>query len=1036
MESIYLKVTQDYTPSDKEARSGGKDSVITVEKGDIIFDVRKDDDGWMCGKNLNSGRTGRFPSNCVANLSDEKTNSSPKTTERKDSLNTKTPNLSRDTKTVDTKRTGEPTGSLRRPPNPRPFGLSSRYPRPYDREKKESSGDSGVGAEEGEDYYLNDDIPDKKKLLDSRKIPSESETRKPSIYDSRFGSKTHSPIYSTRPSVSKLKSAFLDNDQKATKPPDMKGKDKAKESIEMAKKPSVNSQPKDKEKKIGKPALAAEEDDNDSMYASAEVDGKPAADVNKNKKPNTSTKIVKDKKVNIKDNPLSKEKPPPYHSYQVPQGPDKPPRIGGCADCDEPHIYADPAADHYLEPEGTSPKYDFDPKESQQKKLLDKTSDDPKSEANRRSFNRMASYESISNVGPDKNVSKARSTESVKDAMKAVKKTKQKLTSPDKYPKIRIVVGSLLGIFFGVFVFLLFYLVIPLHIISAIVAGIIVGLVLAMTFGFLDRRRLLCIILLIFPSIFASRGKIALWILIVYFLIAGPLCNFISNVNIIALYRGECFVVYAGSAESNNTSSNGTDDVNLSYERVVYPLFQRYVDTIDQLNKIVNTTSTPWHNKTTLQKLCADYSFNLRNNCLSLAEREYQQCMSDSKDPSILKRCQTLESRKVCVPLESFENACVDYTGDIVTLVQKTLEKAPGHATLAGYRYDNQPTLITPAKKRCENGVFVLAMLLPLLIILVLYEAYSYHKLYLARNDFDNQYLTNHFKTIEDTRKASGSTDGLLPLKKCEHQRFIQPTSVQFTAAERKNMLKYLLVYVIFLVFALVFILCDYYLYYVVSKEDTTEGSPMKNTNTNSTNTTTTTSNTTSEAAAVVRCLPLVLPLDEYYVIVISLLLGLLLLMIVIQSYVLRLRHFIASHLYHRRERKRIAYVYYKLLEERKAFYKAVIDNINMESEENYAMDRLDAVRVLAWNFTPMEKLFSILGVSLRKCMVCNRGLNRQYVYCDTDNCESIYCRTCFWDLGNKCLGCMRDSNPVTRSSSFIQGSSRKRKADNTTQGV
>ncbi|KAK3740060.1 hypothetical protein QZH41_002191 [Actinostola sp. cb2023] len=1007
MESIYLKVTRDYTPTDKEKRFGGQDSAITVEKGDIIFDVHKDDDGWMCGKNLNTGKSGRFPSDCVAKLSDEKDNSSPKTAERKDSSSATPPNRPRasvDTKSTEPKRTVEPTGDLRRPPNPRPFGLSSRFPKSYEREKKESSGDSGV-VEDGEDYYLNDEPPEKKKPPDNRKTPSESETKKPSIYESKFGNKTYSPIYSTRPSVSKLKSAFLDNDLKATKTPDMKGKDTPKDNIEMAKKPTVNSEAKDKNTKIPKVALAAKEDDNDSMYASAEIDDKPS-DVNKNKKSDTS-KQVKDKKVNIQDNPLSKEGGPPYHSYQVPQAPDKPPRTGGCSECDEPHIYADPAADHYMEPntapETSSAKYDLDPTDNPQEKLLEKTTDNKPESANRRSYNRMASYESISNVGP-KNASKARSTESIrKDAMKAVKKTKKKLTSPDKYPKIRIITGTLLGIFFGVFVFLLFFLVIPaLHVVSAIVAGIVVGLVFAMIFGFLDRKRLLCIILLIFPSFFATRGKITLWVLILYFLVAGPLCNFIGNVHIIALSRGDCFVT-SGSIVAGNTS----DEAYPSYKRVVHPLLQRYIDTMGELKELVNTTITPQFNKTTLQVLCADLSVGLKNNCLSLANKEYQECMHDSKDPKILKRCQTLLPQMVCNSLQNIEDTCqnidLTLTGKFVTVISDALKKAPSHAAVAAYRHEDGPILVSPARQKCDNCASILTMLLPLLILLVLYEAYSYHKLYLARNDFDNQYLTTHFKTIEDTRKASGANDGLLPLKKCEHQRYIQPTSPQFTISERNNMLKYLLVYVIFLAFVLFFILCDYYLYYTLTREsDTQEFSPKQSNN--ATNTTTTSNATVSAAVAGIACAPLVLPLEQYYVVVISVLLGLLLLMILFQPYVLRLRHYIASRLYRRRERKRIAYVYYKLLEERKAFYKAVIDNINTESEANYAMDQLDAVRVLAWNFQTMEKVFSVLGVSLRSCMVCGRGLNRH--------------------------------NPVTRSSSFIQGSSRKRKMDNSQSGI
>lgn len=1055
MESIYLKVTRDYTPNDKEKPLGTKDSAISVEKGDIIFDVRKDDEGWLCGKNLNSGKTGRFPSDCVAKLSDvgEKNNSgsssSLKSAEKKEPSDAKPLNRARpsvDTKVSEPKRTTEPTtGSLRRPPNPRPFGLSSRYPRPYEKEKKESSGDSGC-VEDEDDYYLNDNPPEKKKPLSSIRKPSESETKKPSAYESRFGNKTYSPVYSTRPSVSKLKSAFLDNDQRNSKGPDMKGKDKPKETIEMSKKPTGKQSLKDKNPKV---ALATEDDDNDGMYASAELDDQKPSDVNKNKKPDPS-KPSKDNKVNIKNNPLSGDKAVgPAHSYQVPQAPpDKPPR-GGCSECHEPHIYAAP--DLYKEPpsspERVSEKYDFDPSENQQKKPLMKQEDEKKTtndESKRRSFNRMASYESISNVGPEKNSSKGRSTESIKGAVRAVKKTKARITSSDRYPRLRIIAGICLGILTGIFIFFLFFAVLLLPALLAVVSGIIIGLVFGMILGFLDRKRLLCITLLIFPSLFSTRGKIALWILIAYFIVAGPMCNLIGNINIIALSRGECYM--ASSAIVSGVGSNDTNgtEANPSYVRVRHPIFQKYIDTTRELQELVNNTLShtrdedmdPSSNKSTPRELCFDFLHGLRNNCISIAKSELGICEVVASNPAMMSGCQPLRHETFCSSLSdanisiACENADFERCEKFVQEIKEVLDKLPDEAALAAYDYGQQPTIFTPASKKCDNAISVLTMLLPLLILLVLYEAYCYHKLYLSRNRFDNQYLTNHFKTIEDTRKSSGANDGLLPLKKCEHQKYIQPTSPQFTTAEKQNMLKYLIVYLIFLAFALIFILGDYYLYYVVSNTRNKEEQQENNRN-NSTN-------STGPAGAVFSgliCAPLVLPLEDYYVIVLSVLLGLLLLMILIQPYVLRLRHYIASRLYRRRERKRIAYLYYRLLEERKAFFKSVIDNINTENEENYAMDHLDAVRVLAWNFQTMETIFSLVGVSLRRCMVCGRGLNRKYVYCETDTCESIYCRTCFYDLGNRCLGCMRDSNPLSRSSSFIQGSSRKRKTDVTNKG-
>ncbi|KAJ7365372.1 DC-STAMP-like protein [Desmophyllum pertusum] len=317
----------------------------------------------------------------------------------------------------------------------------------------------------------------------------------------------------------------------------------------------------------------------------------------------------------------------------------------------------------------------------------------------------------------------------------------------------------------------------------------------------------------------------------------------------------------------------------------------------------------------------------------------------------------------------------------------------------------NDHSVITTGEGEHCGFVKILAMLLPLLGLVVLYEAYRYHKLYLSCNEFDNHFLTLRFKSIEDMRKSSGAADLLVPLKKAELQRFVQPTGCRLAESEKRNMLKYLLFYFIYLIFALMVILLDHYFYLVVTNEE-----PQSNIHK--------------------RCINGDLKsLDMVYVIILSTLLGILLLIILLQAFILRLRRLITSRFYPRRERKRIAYLYYKLLEERKTFYKSVIENMNNFSEETEMLNRLDAVLVLCNNFSWIKAVFEFVGINIRRCAVCGTGLNRKYLYCDTEDCDVIYCRTCFWDLENKCLGCMRNSKMTSRSSS-LSGQSQRRKND------
>lgn len=199
-------------------------------------------------------------------------------------------------------------------------------------------------------------------------------------------------------------------------------------------------------------------------------------------------------------------------------------------------------------------------------------------------------------------------------------------------------------------------------------------------------------------------------------------------------------------------------------------------------------------------------------------------------------------------------------------------------------------------------------------------------------------------------------------------------------------------------------ILLDHYFYLVITREEPLSNIPS-------------------------RCAGKLKRLNESYVIILSTLLGVLLLIILLQALILRLRRLIASRFYPRRERKRIAYLYYKLLEERKMFYKSVIEKMNNFSEKNETLNRLDAVLVLCNNFSWIKTLFEFVGVSIQRCSVCGTGLNRKYLHCDTEDCGVYYCRTCFWDLENKCLGCMSNSKMTSRSSS-MSGQSQRRKND------
>ena len=1054
MDGLYVKITQDFTPDPKEARFGGKDAPMAVEKGDIIFDVRKRGDGWMYGKNLNSGKTGKFPESCADKLSGSKNGSGPDSVES-DKKDDKKPAEKKEASKPAwlQNRTSSSTPSVKKTPQyPKPFAGNVRQPQ---EDKKETSGDSGVVEDSPEGNYDNDEPkPANRNALktgnnvkdDKQKEPrivprslatnlqtvnkqkaqavkgsepakEEKEpvksTRKPFGWNLKKSSDALKPTASEPKAIARADSKNTRNFPRTAPTPQKALQEDLDENYEPVEKKSDQKEPllpkvtKDEPKTADIKADKINPTDNPKK-ASA-----------KNQSDVTAVGAAGGAGVNIQENPLSKDE---GSIYQVPGvvGPPKPARnfASGCSECNEAHIYDTPM--HYKTPPGSPSAADKrdghdlkieKPKDTKRKggstslkptsSVIKKTKEQIK--------HRMASYEDIEMEG-------RRSHESLKDAEHTAKEAEEKLLSPRNRPKLRILLGMLLGLLLGVFIFLTLYLLANLHVIACVVSALVIGIVVATVFGFLDKTRAQCIVLLIFPSLFAAGGKISLWLLITFFIISGPVCNFIENVQIVALSRG-CLMNNGSLADNSSVNPPGFVVVNENNRALVRQV-QQYENISRALQSYINY-SLMVSSSDRNDNLPADNSSS-RVICMSILRRAHNICSSeiDSMNSECVKifasaggdlktKCAFITPKNACDHLSNTHigNTCHNINNvNINTLLQikKIMEQSPERMRPKEMQQDKESAAVTPVEL-CKF-ITIVVLLLPLLLLLVLYEAYRYHKLYLSCNEFDNHYLTLRFKSIEDGRKSSGAADLLVPLKKAELQRYVQPTACQLAESEKRSMLTYLMIYLIYLLFALMLILLDHFFYVVITNQE-----PQPN---------------ISE-----ECNGNLKRPQELYTIILSTLLGVLLLIILLQAFVLRLRRLTSSRFYPRRERKRIAYLYYKLLEERKTFYKSVIENMNNFSEETEMLNRLDAVLVLCNNFSWIKKVLEFVGVNIRRCAVCGTGLNRKYLFCDTEDCDVIYCRTCFWDLENKCLGCMRSSKMTSRSSS-LSGQSQRKKND------
>ena len=983
MEGLYLKITKDFIPDPKEARFGGKHALIAVEKGDIIFDVKELGDGWLSGKNLNSGKAGKFPANCSADLSSNGNGNGNKTAKA-----TSGPFGLRKTepRKAEAKSTPEPSSELigsvgsqvKRSINPRPLKTFGEEPKGTENVgEKEGSGDSGIITDEPTPFRK----PGTKAIESKR--PKESKLGEGSDGSTNNRGRFGRPVPNFKP---------ISTDKKPNK--------------RVAEMKEDKDQPVASDKVIVGPLEAKSAEEIPAGRKYSEVKKVPASIEDGQTKPNNREKEEKTAQsaaggatVNIQENPLTNEqsKGSDEGIYQVPQiPPPKPPHVlpQGCFECKEPHVYEAPMNDYSppMTPTNARSDHEATEKNSAKKNCFKlKPKPDEKREVKR---SKVGSYESIC-------LNEGRSTESIKEAVKVARQAKEKFLTSKRCPKMKIALGTSLGLVLGVFCLLILYLLINIYVLTAIVVAVIVGFVTAVVLGFLDATRLKCIVLLIFPSLCSSGCKLALWLILTYFLVSGPVCNFIENVRITAVTRG-CMM-----EPRLNSTSNVPDPRTLRFIDNI----EKFENLTKELERYLNKTLFGDNNKSDngvsllSGLICIRELYTAKNTC-SIMLTSYKNCTD------VLGSCEYLSDSFIRNTCTNISSAHLESLMTITAILHKRPSfKAETYAVKGSKENHTSGTdVMVEVEKPCGWLHFV-KLLLPLLVLVVLYEAYRYHKHYLVFNEFDNCYLTFHFKSIEDTRKASGVNDGLIPLKKAELQKYVQSTSCRLSQAEKHNLFKYLMVFLVYLVFAVLFLLVDLLFYQAITDKE-----PTLNTNSNRT--------------TLFGCEAQLKSPDESHTIIISALLGLLFFLILFQAYVLRLRRYIASCTYPTRERKRVTYLYYKLLEDRKAFYKSTIEKINSVSEENDMLSRLDTVLVLSRHFPALGKVFQFLGVSLTKCVVCETGLNRKRIICDTEGCGAVYCRTCFWDLESNCLGCMGNSNTMSPSWSFTGGPENRKKND------
>ena len=120
------------------------------------------------------------------------------------------------------------------------------------------------------------------------------------------------------------------------------------------------------------------------------------------------------------------------------------------------------------------------------------------------------------------------------------------------------------------------------------------------------------------------------------------------------------------------------------------------------------------------------------------------------------------------------------------------------------------------ARKRFLEAIITLTKrFLSLLFIKVIVNAMDYRSKYLEDIEHDNVYVTSYFRKIDARRRARGSFT-LLPLKKLEKIKLVDPYDMRQTKAERRNIVGQTAKLLLEIITASIVVLLDRVLYEVL----------------------------------------------------------------------------------------------------------------------------------------------------------------------------------------------------------------------------
>ncbi|XP_018335515.1 E3 ubiquitin-protein ligase DCST1 [Agrilus planipennis] len=339
-----------------------------------------------------------------------------------------------------------------------------------------------------------------------------------------------------------------------------------------------------------------------------------------------------------------------------------------------------------------------------------------------------------------------------------------------------------------------------------------------------------------------------------------------------------------------------------------------------------------------------------------------------------------------------------------------------------------------------DKIIKLLMRLLAFVFLKIIIKSQTYHDKYLREIQFDNIYITKYFRRIDARRYANGKHT-LLPLKKIERKKLIDPRSAVPLQTERGQLFGQTLRLALEIVTATTFILLDRLLYetlMVVRHHGRIDYIQTGH------HDMTIKVKGTGLIAGLLRsvvkgfnfkkriksyktnqgCLPNPALLPNYYLYKIFGIYFVVWCLIISQAYALRLRRVICSYFYRKREKRRVLYLYNETLKRRVAFMRHMEQKVKKMARQQRLRENLNICAVLRTKYPKIFNWLKMFKTARRKCIICGdpeplipTGKPGDYEKCKTPTCHFVHCAECWEDVGKQCFACKE--SPTLEDSAY-----------------